>query len=144
MNQDDLTSRGKPWLLSLLRIVIGFLLMAHGTQKLFNFPPSAHPMAHLPPLLLTAGVLESIGGLLILLGIFTRPVAFVLAGEMAVAYFRQHAPHGFWPILNMGELAVIFCFVFLYLAAAGGGPWSVERFWYRGRHPAEPSSAGRL
>jgi putative oxidoreductase len=144
MNQDELASRARPRLLSLLRIIIGFLLMAHGTQKLFNFPPSTHPMAHLPPLLLTAGVLETIGGPLILLGIFTRPVALVLAGEMAVAYFRQHAPRGFWPILNMGELAVIFCFVFLYLAAAGGGVWSVERLWERTRQHSDHSIPERL
>jgi putative oxidoreductase len=73
-----------------------------------------------------AGVLETVGGLLIALGLFTRPVAFVLAGEMAVAYFLAHAPRGFWPILNKGELPVLFCFLFLYLAAAGGGPWSLD------------------
>src|SRR3954463_8035006 len=108
-------------MLSILRIAAAFLFMEHGGQKLFNFPPSAHPMAHLPPLMLVAGVLEFFGGLLLLLGVFTRPVAFILAGEMAVAYFMGHAPHGFWPLRNMGELAVIYCFVFLYLAVAGGG-----------------------
>lgn len=120
-----------PRMLSILRIVTALLFMEHGGQKLFNFPPSAHPMAHLPPLFLIAGVLESFGGLLLLAGIFTRVVAFILAGEMAVAFFTQHAPRGFWPILNMGELAVLYCFIFLYLVAAGGGPWSVERLWRR-------------
>ena len=121
-------------LLSVLRIVAALLYMEHGGQKLFNFPPSAHPMGHLPPLLLTAGVIETFGGLLLLLGVFTRPVAFILAGEMAVGYFIAHAPHGFWPVRNMGELAVIYCFVFLYLAAAGGGPWSLDRLWQRSRY----------
>lgn len=121
-------------LLSVLRIVAALLFMQHGMQKLFNFPPSAHPMAHLPPLLLTAGVLEAFGGLLLLLGVFTRPVAFILSGEMAVAYFMAHASRDFWPARNMGELPVLYCFVFLYLAAAGGGPWSLERLWQRSRY----------
>jgi putative oxidoreductase len=73
-----------------------------------------------------AGVLETFGGLLLLLGLFTRPVAFVLAGEMAAAYFMSHAPQGFWPLLNRGELAALYCFLFLYFAAVGGGPWSVD------------------
>jgi len=120
-----------PRMLSILRIAAAFLFMQHGGQKLFNFPPSPHPMPHLPVLMLVAGVLEFFGGLLVLIGLFTRPVAFVLAGEMAVAYFMAHAPRGLWPLLNMGELAVLDCFVFLYLAAAGGGAWSVERLWRR-------------
>jgi putative oxidoreductase len=132
MRQNTWNSGPAPWMLSILRIIIAFLFMEHGGQKLFHFPPPAHPMAHLPPLMLTAGVLEVFGGLLLLLGLFTRPVAFLLAGEMAVAYFMGHAPHGFWPISNMGELAVIYCFVFLYLAAAGGGSWSMDRMWRRG------------
>jgi putative oxidoreductase len=133
MNQNSWKSGAAPWALSILRIVAAFLFMAHGGQKLFNFPPSAHPMSHLPPLLVAAGVIETFGGLLVLLGAFTRPVAFLLSGEMASAYFLQHAPHGFWPINNMGELAVIYCFLFLYLAAAGGGPFSLERLWRSGR-----------
>ncbi|PYV25882.1 MAG: DoxX family protein [Acidobacteria bacterium] len=120
-----------PRMLSILRIAAAFLFMQHGGQKLFNFPPSPHPMPHLPALMLVAGVLEFFGGLLVLIGLFTKPVAFVLAGEMAVAYFMAHAPRGLWPLLNMGELAVLDCFVFLYLAAAGGGAWSVERLWRR-------------
>jgi putative oxidoreductase len=123
--------RWTPQMLSILRIVAAFLFMEHGGQKLFNFPPSPHPMPHLLPLMLVAGVLEGFGGLLLLIGLFTRPVAFLLAGEMVTAYFMQHAPRGFWPILNMGELAVLYCFVFLYLAVAGGGAWSIDRLWRR-------------
>jgi putative oxidoreductase len=78
-----------------------------------------------------SGILELFGGLLLLLGLFTQPVAFILSGEMAVAYFMVHAPRGFWPLLNRGELAVLYCFVFLYLAAAGGGLWSVDHLWRR-------------
>jgi putative oxidoreductase len=115
-------------LLSVLRIVAALLLMAHGTQKLFAWPTD-EPESTVPLLSLmgVAGVLETFGGLLLALGLFTRPVAFLLAGEMAVAYFMAHAPRGFWPILNRGELAALLCFVFLYLAAAGGGPWSLDQ-----------------
>jgi len=98
--------------------------------KLFNFPPVPQPPPHLPPLMVLAGILECFGGFLVLIGAFTRPVSFILAGEMAVAYFLAHAPHGFWPMLNKGELAVVYCFVFLYLAAAGSGAWSVKRMWH--------------
>jgi putative oxidoreductase len=121
-------------LLSLLRIVSGFLFMAHGTQKLFAWPAD-EPRATEPLLSLmgVAGLLETFGGLLLVLGLFTRPVAFLLAGEMAVAYFMAHAPRGFWPILNRGEVPVLFCFVFLYLAAAGGGPWSLDERRARSR-----------
>ncbi len=133
MKQSAWNPGAAPRMLSILRLMTAFLFMAHGGQKLFHFPPSAHSMSHLPPLMLVAGVLEFFGGLLLLLGIFTRPVAFLLAGEMAVAYFMGHASHGFWPVSNMGELAVIYCFVFLYLAAAGGGSWSLDRSWQRNR-----------
>jgi putative oxidoreductase len=116
-----------PRLRSVLRIMAAFLLMAHGTQKLFGVPATgtAHPV-ELVSLMGLAGILEVFGGLMILLGLFTRPVAFVIAGEMAVAYFKAHAPRGFWPILNHGEVPVLLCFIFLYLAAAGGGPWSFD------------------
>jgi len=121
-----------PRLLSLLRIVTGFLFMAHGTQKWLGFPvPRVTPM-ELWSLGGAAGLLELVGGALILIGLFTRPVAFVLSGLMAFAYFIGHAPQGFWPIVNRGELAALYCFVFLYFAAAGGGPWSVDD-WWRGR-----------
>jgi putative oxidoreductase len=115
-------------LLSVMRIVFAFLFMQHGGQKLFDFPiAKAGAPLELYSLMTVAGVLEFVGGLLLLLGLFTRPVAFFLAGEMAVAYFMSHFPKGFWPIANRGELAVMFCFAYLYLAAAGGGPWSLDR-----------------
>src|SRR2546421_2668252 len=115
-----------PRLLSVLRIVSAFLFMAHGMQKLLNFPaPPPKPPALLS-LIGFAGSLELIGGALLLIGLFTRPVAFILSGEMAFAYFMAHAPQGFWPLINRGELAALYCFVFLYLAAAGGGPWRVD------------------
>ena len=114
-------------LLSVLRIVAAFLFIAHGTQKLFGWPASEpQKTVELMSLVGVAGVLETFGGLLLLLGLFTRPVAFVLAGEMAVAYFMAHAPQGFWPLLNRGELPALYCFLFLYLAAVGGGPWSLD------------------
>jgi putative oxidoreductase len=114
-------------LLSLLRIVAAFLFMLHGTQKLFAFPVSEpREPAALFSLMGLAGMLEVFGGLLLLIGLFTRPVAFVLAGEMAVAYFKSHLPQGFWPNLNGGELAALYCFLFLYLGASGGGPWSLD------------------
>jgi putative oxidoreductase len=100
--------------------------MQHGAQKLFNFPGPPQAMHPLFSLIGAAGVLELFGGLLLFLGLFTRPVVFLLSGEMAVAYFMAHAPHGFWPLLNRGELAVLYCFIFLYLAVAGGGSWSVD------------------
>jgi len=113
---------------SLLRIVVGFTFSLHGFQKLFGLFGGIHGgHAHFFSLFWLAGVLESFGGVLILLGLFTRPVAFLLCGEMAVAYFKQHAPHGLWPITNGGELAVLYCFVFLFLMSAGAGPLSLDR-----------------
>ena len=117
--------RLSPYLLSVLRIVAAFTFIAHGTQKLFAFPLG--PRAALASQLGAAGIIETVGGALLLLGLFTRPVAFVLAGEMAYAYFTAHAPRGTWPIQNGGELAVLYCFVWLYFAAAGPGPISVDR-----------------
>jgi putative oxidoreductase len=121
-----------PRVLSILRIVTGFIFMAHGAQKLFGYPaplPGGGPPVM--SLFGVSGILEFFGGLLILLGLFTRPVAFILAGMMAVAYFMVHAPAGFWPLLNKGELAVLYCFVFLYLAVAGAGEWSLDRMLRR-------------
>jgi putative oxidoreductase len=116
-----------PSLLSLLRIVAAFLFIAHGTQKLFGTPVlEPRDTVALMSLRGLAGVLEVFGGGLLLIGFLTRPVAFILAGEMAFAYFMSHWPRSFWPILNNGEPAVLFCFIFLYLAAAGAGPWSVD------------------
>lgn len=116
-------------LLSVLRIVAAFLFLAHGTQKLFAFPAArdASPV-ELATLMGAAAIIEAVGGVLMLIGLWTRPVAFVLSGEMAVAYFRSHAPQALWPILNRGELAVLFCFLWLYFAAAGPGPWSLDAF----------------
>jgi putative oxidoreductase len=112
-----------PRLLSLLRIVVALGFIEHGTSKFFGLPPFPMP---LNPLLYVAGTLELVGGALILLGLFTRPVAFVLSGQMAVAYFLAHAPQGFFPANNGGEAAMLYTFVFLYLAAAGAGPWSLD------------------
>jgi len=116
-----------PRLLSLMRIILAFTFMAHGSQKLFGFPagPETHA-AELFSFMGFTGALEFFGGLLLLLGLFTRPVAFILSGTMAVAYFLAHGRENFWPILNGGELAVVYCWVFLYLSAAGGGPWSLD------------------
>jgi putative oxidoreductase len=127
VNLNSFYIRWAPRLLSVLRIIAGFVFMLHGAQKLFGFPapiPGGGPP--LMSLFGVSGILEFFGGLLVLVGLFTRPVAFILAGEMAVAYFMMHAPGGFWPTLNKGEPAVLYCFVFLYLAAAGGGPWSLD------------------
>ena len=128
---ETLLQQWAPRMLSVLRIATAFLFMPNGTLKLFNYPPPPHPMPHLPPLMLVAGILECFGGLLLLLGVFTRPVAFILSGEMATAYFMASAPRGFWPVLNNGDLPALYSFVFLYLAVAGGGTWSVERLWQR-------------
>ena len=126
-----------PYLLSVFRIVAAFLFVAHGTQKLFNFPTLSQPMdVHLTSLLGAAGMIELGGGVLLLLGLFTRPIAFLVAGEMAYAYFHAHAAGGFWPIMNRGELAVFFCFAWLYIAAAGPGPWSIDALI--GRRSAKP------
>jgi len=116
-----------PRLLSVLRFVTGLLYIAHGIAKLFKFPPlPAFAKLELMSLLGVAGVLELVGGALLIVGLFTRPVAFILSGEMAIAYFMAHAPRAFYPIVNGGELAILYCFVFLYLAGAGGGPWSLD------------------
>ncbi|MDQ3179469.1 MAG: DoxX family protein [Acidobacteriota bacterium] len=130
---DSFLMNWTPRVLSILRIIAGFLFLWHGSQKLFGFPPSGQPGdGSLPPLILVAGILEFFGGLLLLLGLFTRPVAFILSGMMAVAYFMAHAPGGLLPLVNKGELAVLFCFVFLYFAFAGGGAWSSDRLiWKR-------------
>ena len=122
------TSRLTPYLLSVLRMVAAALYIAHGTQKLFGVP--GHPF-HAPvfavTLMFAAGVLETAGGILMFLGLFTRPVAFVLSGQMAVAFFTQHFPQGPWPILNGGELAVLYCFLWLFFCAAGPGPISLDK-----------------
>ena len=120
-------SRWQPQLLSVLRIMTGLLFMSHGTAKLLGFP-QIEMFANLEIMSLSgvAGILELVGGFLITIGLFTRPVAFILSGEMAVAYFMAHAPQSFHPIINQGEAAILYCFIFLYLCAAGPGPWSAD------------------
>ena len=125
-----------PALLSILRIVVAFLFIQHGTSKWFAFPGPLMPGGGPVPagsLLWFAAVIETLGAPFILLGLFTRPVALILAGEMAVAYFLMHAGRGFWPLLNMGEPAVFFCFTFLYYSATGAGPWSLDALLARRR-----------
>jgi putative oxidoreductase len=126
MDTSTFLTRWSPRLLGLLRIVTGFLFAAHGSQKILHFPPLPPEYANLPKIAVVAGAIELVTGLLVLVGGLTRVAAFVASGEMAIAYFMAHAPKGFWPILNQGELAVLYCFIFLYLAAAGGGAWSVD------------------
>ena len=132
MNDLTLVSRWRSWapyLLSILRIVAAFLFMQVGTAKLFAFPAAIMPGGGTAPVASLPGiacVLETFGGLFLLIGLFTRPVAFLLSGEMAVAYFLGHAPQGFWPVLNQGTDAVIYCFLWLYLSSAGAGPWSFD------------------
>jgi len=127
----DISSFRTKWssrILSIFRIITGFLYMQHGAQKLFGVPSGpANVQVDLFSLLGVAGLLEFFLGMLILVGLFTRFAAFILCGQMAVAYFMVHFPRGFWPILNQGELAVLYCFIYLYLAVAGGGSWSLDR-----------------
>jgi len=139
-----IVSRWKSWspqLLSILRIVLAFLFIQVGSAKWFAFPAAVMPGGGTAPvgsLPWFAGVIEVVGGTLILFGLFTRPVAFILAGEMAFAYFMGHAGHGFWPVLNQGALAVIYCFLFLYYSAAGPGPWSLDALLARRRATSIP------
>ena len=132
-------------MLSVLRIVAGLLFLEHGTQKVLGFPPS--PMMPTPveigSLLGVAGTIEIIGGVAIILGLFTRPVAFVLAGEMATAYFTQHFPRSFFPVNSGGELAVLYCFTFLYFIFAGAGPWSLDAKIARSRGSKQSGDASR-
>lgn len=138
-----------PWrerMLSIVRIVAGLIFVSAGTTKLLSYPPSPMPM---PPIELMSQIgigalLEIIGGLAMVIGLLTRPVAFVLAGEMAVAYFQFHAPQAFFPTTNNGVSAVLYCFLFLYFAVAGGGAWSVDAIMARSRQQRAPApDAGR-
>jgi putative oxidoreductase len=115
--------RGRPYILSLLRVIAALLFMEHGLQKYFGFP-SAGP--HMSPLLYVQGVIEIVGGILLLVGVYTRILAFILAGDMAVAYFLVHFPRSFFPAVNGGDAAMLYCFTFFYLVFAGGGPWSLD------------------
>ncbi|HEX9366315.1 MAG TPA: DoxX family protein [Vicinamibacterales bacterium] len=131
MTASNLAARWSSWapqLKSVLRIVAAFVFIQYGTMKLFGWPmamPGGQTAAVLTQVGV-AGALEVFGGALLLVGLFTRPVAFLLSGEMAVAYFQVHAPQSFWPIINQGQPAILYCFLWLYLSAAGGGPWSVD------------------
>jgi len=119
-----------PRALSVLRFVAGLTFLSHGVAKLLKYPPlPAFAKLELFSLIGFAGALELVGGALIILGLFTRPVAFILSGEMAFAYFISHAPRNFFPILNGGDGAVLYCFIFLYFAFAGAGPWSLDALW---------------
>jgi len=139
-NQMDETQRpGWPGAIhSLLRVVTGALFIQHGVQKLFGLLVSANHAWNGPPPVFSqfwfAGVLEVFGGILIVVGLFTRPVAFLLSGEMAVAYFQAHFPRNFWPVLNGGENVVLFCFVFFYLFVTGAGPYSFDALLGARRH----------
>lgn len=131
---NDSVARFAPYAFALLRIVVGVLFAVHGSQKLFGVPGDQPPMA-LASLMGVAGIIEFAGGLLIAIGLLTRFAAFIASGTMAVAYFMAHAPKGTLPIINQGELAVVYCFVFLYIWAHGPGVWSIDRM-LRGNRPA--------
>lgn len=123
----DVFSAWAPRALSVLRIVAGLMIIEHGMSKLFGWPVvPAFAQLQLFSLLGATGVIETVGGALVILGLFTQPAAFILSGEMAVAYFMVHEPRSFFPLINGGALAIIYCFAFLYLSTAGGGPWSVD------------------
>ena len=128
---DSLATIWAPRMLSVLRIMAALLFMEHGLGKLIGFP--AWPQ-HGPPAVFTeewfSGVIEAVGGALLTLGLFTRPAAFIMSGEMAVGFFTVHFPRSFFPLLNGGDAAVLYCFLFLYFVVAGGGAWSIDRLWH--------------
>lgn len=130
------SDRSAPQMLSVLRIVTALLFLSHGMSKILGIPMSSASFPQAWTLLWIAGMLELIGGFLLLIGLWSRPVAFLLAGEMAVAYWMVHAPDNFWPVLNNGEAAILFCFIFLYVMVRGPGVWSVD-CWMRRRKAAE-------
>jgi putative oxidoreductase len=116
-----------PHMLAILRIIIGLLFLEHGLVKLAHFPVASSQIPDpLPPLLMAAAIIEVVGGALVTLGLFTRIAAFICSGEMAVAYFMAHAPRSFWPAVNQGEGAILYCFLFLYLVFSGGGAWGLD------------------
>jgi putative oxidoreductase len=129
-------SRYQPQLLALLRIVTALLFLEHGTQKFFAFPVPFPMPGPLPPLEIAAGAIEVAVGVFVTIGLFTRLFAFLAAGEMAIGYFMFHFPQSFWPAANMGEAAILYCFIFLYIAAAGPGAWSVDGMRERKAPPA--------
>jgi len=122
---DNLLAKRQPAALSLFRFIAGLLLFQYGVAKIFKFPVVPQ-FAELPPLIVTAGTIELVFGALLMIGLFTRIAAFILSGEMAFAYFLGHFPKGFFPLLNNGTAAILFCFACLFLSTAGGGPWSVD------------------
>lgn len=130
MFSDSFRASWSPVVLSILRIVVGLLFLEHGLSKYFGFPVT--PSFHMTTILWAAGAIEIVAGALVAAGLFTRCAAFVASGEMAFAYFIAHLPRGFFPLVNGGEAAVLFCFIFLYLALVGGGPWSVDAARSRG------------
>jgi putative oxidoreductase len=137
---DSISTTWSPRVLSIFRIIVGLLFLEHGTSKYLSLPLSPTTGVNVLSLSGINGIIELIGGVLIVLGLFTRPVAFILSGDMAIAYFIAHAPRGFFPLVNGGELAIVYCFAFLYLAAAGGGEWSIDRLRVGSEAP-RPSSA---
>jgi putative oxidoreductase len=122
---DQMFSKFQPVALSLFRFITGLLLFQYGVAKIFKFPVIPQ-FANPPPLIMTAGGLELVLGALLMIGLFSRITAFILSGEMAFAYFISHFPRGFFPLINNGTAAILFCFACLYLACAGGGPWSLD------------------
>lgn len=130
VQQETTWSRWSPYVLSLVRIVVALMFFEHGLSRLFGFPQPL-PTPTLFSLYWFAGAIEFAGGALLLVGLATRAAAFVMSGEMAFAYFISHAPHSFFPILNRGDSAILYCFVFLYFVFAGGGPWSLDAWLSR-------------
>jgi putative oxidoreductase len=128
-----LIGRYREQVYAIMRFVLGLLFAVHGTQKLFAYPPSGMPKMSIASFAGFGGLLELVGGLMIAFGFFGALAAFICSGEMAVAYFKFHAPGGFFPVVNKGELAVVYCFIFLYIAAHGSGIWSIDALMRRGR-----------
>ena len=138
----SINGRYAPQALSLLRIVASLIFLLHGSQKLIGFPAGEMPMPPAGSFMWLGGVLELVGGLLLLIGLFSRPVAFILSGEMAVAYWMFHAPQSTFPTQNGGDAAILYCFVFLFIAAAGPGPWSLDAAMRRKRVQIEDRDTG--
>ena len=138
---DSTWSRWSPYILSIVRIVVALLFFEHGLSKMFGFPQPVPPPA-LFSLSWFSGAIEFVGGGLLVVGLFSRASAFIMSGEMAFAYFISHAPHSFFPILNRGDAAILYCFIFLYIAFAGGGPWSLDAKLWRAPPTRGPALLG--
>jgi putative oxidoreductase len=131
---------GHNYMLSVMRIVVALVYLQHGTQKMIGFPPTSMAPPEMFSLIWYAGVIETVGGLLLVLGLLTRPAAFIVAGELAYIYFFAHQPRGLWPAVNGGNLAIAYCFTFLYVFFAGPGPWSLDSLIFgRNRTDTAPS-----